>query len=138
MIILAKKLTNRTLFRLLYIGLAISLFIIVCILAIIVLCTDRISFNVTVTAGENELSSVTVVIIALFLFPVITLVISAVVWLLLWAGLSIYSIFRKTEFELVDAELIEPLPKQLPRQTVTPDDIRIEDYLPDDYLDRSL
>jgi len=138
MIILAKKLTNRTLFRLLYIGLTISLFIIVCVLTIIALCSDRISFNVTVTAGDNELSSVTVVIIALFLFPVVTLVISAIIWLLLWIGLSIYSIFRKTEFELIDAELIEPLPKQQPGQTITPDDIRIEDYLPDDYLERPL
>ncbi len=139
MIIHAKQLTNRTLFRLLYTGLTISLFIIVCVLAIIVLFSDRISFNVTVTGGEKELSNVIVVIIALLLFPVITLGISAILWLLLWTGLSIYSIFRKTEFELIDAELIAPLPKQpkQPRQTVTPDDIRIEDYLPNDYEERS-
>jgi hypothetical protein len=136
MIILAKQLTNRTLFRLLYIGLTISFFIIICILAIIVLCSGRISFSTTVTIGDKELPDVIVVIIALLVFPVITLVISSILWLLLWAGLSIYSIFRKTEFEFIDAELIAPLPRQ-PRETVTPDDMRIEDYLPDDYEEHS-
>jgi len=132
MIIHAKQLTNRTLFRLLYIGLTISLFIILFILAIIVLCSGRISFSTTVIIEDKELSNVIVVIVALLLFPIITLGISAVVWFLLWTGLSIYSIFRKTEFEFIDAEVIAPFPKQS-RQTVTPDDIRIEDYLPDDY-----
>jgi hypothetical protein len=124
MIIHAKQLTNRTLFRLLYIG--------IFILAIIVLCSGRISFSTTVTIEDKELSNVIVVIVALLLFPIITLGISAIVWFLLWSGLSIYSIFRKTEFEFIDAEVIAPFPKQS-RQTVTPDDIRIEDYLPDDY-----
>ena len=136
MIILAKQLTNRTLFRLLYIGLTISFFIIICILAIIVLCSGRISFSTTVTIGDKELPDVIVVIAALLLLPIITLVISAIVWFLLWTGFSIYSIFRKTEFEFIDAELIAPFPKQS-RQTVTPDDIRIEDYLPDDYEEHS-
>ena len=136
MIIHAKQLTNRTLFRLIYIGLTISLFIIVCILAIIVLCSARFSFSTTVTIGSKELPDAIVVIVALLLFPVITLAISAILWFLLWTGLSIYSIFRKTEFEFIDAELIAPFPKQ-PREIVTPDDIRIEDYLPDDYEERS-
>jgi hypothetical protein len=139
MIIQAKQLTNRTLFRLLYTGLTISLFIIVCVLAIIVLCSGRISFSTTVTIGDKELPDAIVVIVALLLFPVITLGISAIVWFLLWIGLSIYSIFRKTEFEFIEAELIAPMSKQTqqPRQTVTPDDIRIEDYLPDDYEEHS-
>lgn len=131
MIIQAKRLTCRTFLRIIFIGFLASLLPCMVLGAIVTYPFDGFSFAINdepLVGGQRFFA-------LMFVSGIFYLVSTILMTAGLLIGVWLHSYFGVLEFEFIDAELIAPRPNP-PGHIVTPDDIRIEDYLPDDYEER--
>jgi uncharacterized membrane protein YdbT with pleckstrin-like domain len=98
----ARRLSNGSLFKLIFVGASISL------LPFFTLCGIASIFGAnTVRVNDSPVTGPVGLVAALILYPVFALGFSCVAWLIGAFGLWIYSKFRRLEIELVDGEVMD-------------------------------
>jgi hypothetical protein len=97
----ARKLTKKSLFKLLFIGFAIPLF------PFVLLCGIASIFGAgTVTVNNQPVTGIMGLVAALIMYPIFCIIFPAIMWVGCAIGLWVYSKFRNIEVEFIEGKVI--------------------------------
>jgi len=123
MIIQAKRITCRTVLKIISIGFLISLLPCMTLFALITNPLDKFSFTVNGEPLVGAYRFITLMSLSGLAYVVLTVLATAGILLGIW----LFSFFRRMEFEFIDADVIAPLTKDPewsdPRDETSSEDI---------------